>query len=48
MPKIQFLPDNIIFDIDEEKTLLENALSQGIPQARPVEVMVNVLLAEFG
>ena len=34
MPKIQFLPHNIIFDIDEDKTLLENALSQGIPQAR--------------
>ena len=34
MPKIEFLPDNIIFDIDEEKTLLENALENGIPQAK--------------
>ncbi len=33
MAKIEILPDNKVFDVDEDKTLLENALQNNIPHA---------------
>lgn len=33
MSKFEILPDNKIFEVDEDKTLLENSLQNGIPHA---------------
>ena len=32
MPKIEVLPDNILVESDNDKTILESVTEQGIPQ----------------